>query len=146
MLRTFANDQQRDLLHSMSCGTLSMADVYQRWSNGDLKEFQAEREAAANDPDLEPYVERWNAILVNGGHKSADKYLSQLRTLITAGSPFLRSAFRRAAIRTWLDGRPAKSRNREMSSGFSGTPLVFALPEAGRTRDTLQSRAHEHCD
>jgi integrase len=74
---------------------------------------------AANDVDLEPWVDRWQAELKRRkkpGPEQRAKMLMQVRRLIPAGQPFLRSRFTKQAIRDWLDSLNLTAPNRYRSA------------------------------
>lgn len=78
-----------------------------------------------SDVNLEPLVETWHAEKAKGrkGASSADKYLVQVRRLIRAGKPFLRSAFTAKAIRKHLRALkvedPTRNRHKAAFSSFA---------------------------
>lgn len=127
MLRSFAQQQRWEVLAELAGGTLDLGEVFDRWSRDELSALQAERKAAANDPDLTTYLLGWVDRLTGEGHKTIGKYLVQLRTLMPEGEPFPRSRFRRAEIRTWLDRQRPKTRNRYRAAASSFAEYLLEL-------------------
>jgi integrase len=127
MLRYLADHQRWALLRDLSHRTVSLAALFEAFGRGELAQFEAARLAAANNPDLEPYVAQWHAALEKGGNKSAGKYHAQLRTLMPVGEVFTREEFRRKRVREWLDGVSAKSRNRYRAAASSFAQYLLEL-------------------
>jgi integrase len=68
-----------------------------------------------DDVDLEPFVVRWQKELARKGTANPEtraKYLKQVRRLMPAGEPFLRSRFTKQAIRDWLEALGIGQTNR----------------------------------
>jgi len=77
-----------------------------------------------DDMDIEPMVARWQKELERRKKPNAEtraKYLRQVRTLIPAGQPFLRSHFTKTRIREWLEslGIGQTNRHRSAMSSFA---------------------------
>jgi integrase len=108
-----------DVLEPIGTGALPLLDVYAAWAAGTLAGLVATRAAAANDPDIEPYVAEWYQATAAQRPKVADEYHRMVRTLLPEGVPFPRSQLRRSTVREWLDGRRPKTRNRYRVSASS---------------------------
>jgi integrase len=83
-----------------------VAELYDRYrrADGDLDRMRAE----AADVDLEPLVAEFATVLAgpSGGVSAdtADHYVHAVRTLIGAGTPYLRSQLTDAALTAWVQG------------------------------------------
>lgn len=97
---TLEDDRQWDALALVVTGAFTPAALYDRRTN--LSALVAQ--ASVEDPDLEPLVSEWNGRSMSrrGRGASHGEYLRQVRTLVTVGEPFPRSAFTRARISRWL--------------------------------------------
>ncbi len=105
-----------DLLERVADNSLSLADLFDAYSNNDLDGLR-ER---LGDVNLEPYVAEWAAWLTDQVKaNSADHYLAHVRTLIPAGKPFPRSDLNAPAVTRWLTTRKALPNKRKAGKGKS---------------------------
>ena len=123
MLAHLTSSGQWDVVRDILDGSATIAEVFQAHGTGDLKGWRERRLAAvaadaalaaalANDPDIEPYIERWHRALLGQRPKSAATYLRMVRCFLPADEPFRLSGLKRGTIRAWLDTVSPKSRNR----------------------------------
>jgi integrase len=97
MLRQLAGKREWVLLEAAVNGPSSVGDLYDHWSQG--PEGLAALRARLSDVDLNLHVEGWqNWAKRNASEGTVARYVRQLRNLIPAGVPFLRSSFTRKGI------------------------------------------------
>lgn len=96
-----------------------------------------------SDVNVEPYVQRWFAAksASRKGAGSADKYLTQVRTLIPAGKAFPRSRFTAQAVRAHLKaldvGEPTRNRYKAALSSFAAFLVDEGVIERNPVRDVV---------
>lgn len=142
MLRHLADQAAWPLLEAISDGRYAVGAVYDAWGAGRLPQWIEAQERAAQDIDLNPYVDRWFAATSSDRPETATKYLAQLRTLIPSGERFPRSRFTKAAIREWLDQRTAGTRNhyRSAASVFARYLQDLDLLDTNVVRDVRRAK------
>lgn len=93
-------ERRMDVYTAIVDGRVPLSQAYDR--RGDLDGLMA----SLADINIEPFVAAWHAWKSGAkkGAASADKYEVQLRTLLRAGVPFLRSQMTSRAIRKHLAG------------------------------------------
>lgn len=91
-------ERRMDVYQAIVSGRVPLSVAYDR--RGDLDGLMA----TLSDTNVEPYVGAWKAWKSGAkkGAGSAEKYETQVRTLIPAGVPFVRSQFTAKAIRKHL--------------------------------------------
>lgn len=100
------------------------------------------------DVDLEPFVAGWMREMERVRKPNADsrrKYETQVRTLILKGKPYLRSAFTKKAIRTWLSELKigAPNRYRAALSSFARFLVVEDVLPTNPVRDVPMVRERD---
>lgn len=93
-------ERRMDVYEAIVLGRVPLSVAFDR--RGDLQGLMA----SLSDVNLEPYVGAWRAWKSGAkkGSGSAEKYETQVRTLIPAGQPFMRSQLTVKAIRKHLAG------------------------------------------
>jgi integrase len=97
MLRQLAGKREWALLEAAVNGPWTVGDVFDHWSQG--TDALAAFRSRIDDVDLNLHVESWqNWARRHASGATVERYAKQLRTLIPAGVPFLRSSFTRRGI------------------------------------------------
>lgn len=107
------------LLDELAAGRAKVGDAFDAYRANRLDSFIVELRDGKSDPNLEPYVARWQSELARLDKPNAQgraKYLSQVRTLLPEGKPSPRSAFTKQRIRAWLEGLGIAQTNRHRAA------------------------------
>lgn len=117
------------LLDAMALGSVPVLDGYKAYLEHALDAFEDRLRHGIADPNLEPYVAKWDREMERRkkpNPRTRARYVREVRTLLVAGEVFPRSAFTRQRIRDWLSELPVEQPNRYRAalSGFARY-LVF---------------------
>ncbi len=97
MLATLRGRREWDLLDAVAEGRLTVGGLYDHWRRGE--DSLAELRAQLSDVDLNTLVPAWVQWAKRTARsETVAKYERQLRVLIPAGGPYLRSAFTRKTV------------------------------------------------
>lgn len=136
------------LLDAMATGKAPILNAYAAYIEHWLEEYESELRHGIADPDLEPYVAKWDREMQRRKRPNAHtrgKYIKQVRTLLPEGVPFPRSAFTRQAIRQWLSGLPVAQPNRYRAalSSFASFLLFEDVLPTNPVREVPMARESE---
>jgi integrase len=107
MLRRLAGTREWELLAAAVSSPDGVGKLFDAWQSG--PDAIAEHKARINDLDLNELVDQWQEwVKRNAGPTTASRYLVQLRALMPANQPHLRSQFTRTQINRALAELPVK--------------------------------------
>lgn len=105
MIATLRGRRSWDLLNAVASGRLTVGELYDHWCAGD--DSVAQLRAQLNDVDLNELVPAWVQWATRrAGSATVAKYERQLRVLMPASRPYLRSAFTKKAVSDALRAIP----------------------------------------
>ncbi|HET7584655.1 MAG TPA: site-specific integrase [Gemmatimonadaceae bacterium] len=154
MVQQLRRDEAWDLLEAVTgaeprpgvraTGTLHLRVLFDAWRAQRLGELRDQ----LSDLDIEPLIPSWrDAVRAKVGPHSdtPEQYEHHVRTLITAGERFPRSALTYARIVAWLAGLrvadPTRRKYRAALSSFADYLMRCGLLEANPVRDVKPPKA-----